>query len=296
MGRIFDIKRLALHDGPGIRTTVFLKGCSLCCKWCHNPESISSQYQIKHYKDKCRSCNPCTFLQDNNAVIFKDNKFQVDANLFNPDSDLIPCPYGAMDLVGKEYTPKALFDEVIRDFDFYVESNGGVTFSGGEPLLQAELIKDVSLMLKEKNVHIAIDTAGYVDFKAFNSVIPTTDLFLYDIKTADDNKHVKWTGRSNKKIIENLLRLDEYNVPIYVRIPVISGVNDAHCEMEDIKAIIATLKNVKKVTLLKYHKMGQSKYTALGMKNEFVPAYELLDHYMDELRSLFRSDYLNENS
>lgn len=240
---ISDIKRFAVHDGPGIRTTVFFKGCPLKCLWCHNPESISFQPQTAFYENKCIGCGACQ----------KEN-FTVDN-----------CLGEARVFYGKEVTVDELLPRLLEDRDFYETSGGGVTLSGGECLCQADFCASLLKALKEEGIHTAVDTCGFVSRDAFDKVIPYTDIFLYDIKAIDEDIHIKCTGQSNKRILENIQYVDACGKAIEVRIPYVPGHNDT--EIQKIGAFLKTLQNLQQVRVLPYHNYAGSKYTALGIKN-----------------------------
>ena len=205
---IFDIQRNSFVDGPGIRTTVFFKGCNLRCKWCHNPESRSSKPQIMFYKDKCRGCGRCK------GVTEKDVGFV--------------CFSDAKQICGKKYTAEEVFGIIQKDKPFYETSNGGVTFSGGECMLQIDFLCEILKKCKDNKIHTAVDTAGFVPWESFEKIIPYTDLFLYDIKAFNNDVHKEFTGVSNELILNNLVKLSERKANIAVRIPVIPTVNEEY--------------------------------------------------------------------
>lgn len=240
---IFDIQRASLVDGPGIRTTVFFKGCNLKCKWCHNPESQSSKPQIMFYKDKCTGCGRCSGITEK-------------------DTDFV-CFNDAKQICGKEYSVDELFDIIQKDKPFYETSAGGVTFSGGECMLQIDFLCEILKKCKDNKIHTAVDTAGFIPWKSFERIIPYTDLFLYDIKSLNNDVHKEFVGVENELILNNLKKLLERRANISIRIPVIPTVNDSTEEMENIKDFLAPHK--PNVELLPYHKMGEHKYNALGM-------------------------------
>lgn len=252
-GKIFDIERNSFVDGPGIRTTVFFKGCNLKCAWCHNPESQSSSVQMLFYKNKCIGCGKCLSVCENNL---KSCDFCGKCELF--------CPTDARKICGKNYTLNEVFAEVIKDKSFYDNSDGGVTFSGGECMLQIDFLTELLKLCKENCIHTAVDTAGCVDFKSFEKILPYTDLFLYDVKCFNSEMHKKYTGVGNELILENLKRLLNLNSKIWIRIPVISGVNDNIAEMESINNFLKKYGTPEKIELLPYHAMGDNKYNALG--------------------------------
>ena len=263
-GTIFDIQRNSFVDGPGIRTTVFFKGCNLKCAWCHNPESQSPMPQIMFYPDKCTNCGRCRGIteKDANFICFNDAK----------------------EICGKEYTTDEILHEILKDKVFYDNSNGGATFSGGECMLQIDFLSEILKKCKENGIHTAVDTAGNVPWAYFERILSHTDLFLYDIKLFDDEKHAKYTGCSNKIILDNLKRLFEVGAKVYIRIPIISGVNASADEMQKIKCFLQPYQPVK-IELLPYHNLGTHKSDALNMtKYEFETPNETL---MKELNSIF---------
>ena len=261
---IFDIQRNSFVDGPGIRTTVFFKGCNLKCKWCHNPESQSPKPQIMFYKDKCTGCGRCIGITEK-------------------DMDFI-CFNDAKQICGCEYTVGEVFDIVQKDKHFYDTSNGGVTFSGGECMLQIDFLCEILKKCKAHNIHTAVDTAGGVPCVRFEKILPFTDLFLYDIKVFNNEKHKEFVGVSNELILSNLKKLFENGAKVLIRIPIIPTVNDSVDEMQNIKNFLAPYKPIA-VELLPYHKMGEHKYDALGMKmtSFAVPTKEK----MNELNKIF---------
>lgn len=252
---LFDIERNSFVDGPGIRTTVFFKGCNLHCAWCHNPESQSAKPQMMFYKDKCTGCGKCK---------------EVCPHGFDA-CDLcgkcaLYCPMDARKVCGKEYTVDEVLAEVLKDKAFYENSGGGVTFSGGECMLQINFLCEMLKKCKENGIHTAVDTAGHVPFTSFEKILPYTDLFLYDIKLLDSQKHREYVGVENGLILENLKKLFAAGAKIWIRIPVISGVNDSLEEMRAIKAFLAGCGKPENVELLPYHAMGENKYGAIGKK------------------------------
>lgn len=245
---IFDIERNSFVDGPGIRTTVFFKGCNLKCKWCHNPESVSPKKQILFYRKNCTNCGKCKFLtvDDKNFICFNDAK----------------------EICGKEYTSDALLTEIIKDKTFYENSGGGATFSGGECMLQIDFLLEILQKCKANNIHTAVDTAGHVPWDKFEMILPYVDLFLYDIKTMNDEIHKRYTSVTNTCILENLAKLLKSDTDVWVRIPVIPGVNDSKEDMQNIHKFFCLNGYPQKVELLPYHAMGEHKYAALGKQAE----------------------------
>jgi len=262
---IFNIQKFSIHDGPGIRTTVFFKGCPLNCLWCHNPESQDVNKEILYDKNKCVLCGKCKEVCPTNAIKIEDGKLTTDKNKCNFSGEcVIYCIYGAREIVGKEYSVDDVMKEVIKDKIFYEQSNGGVTVSGGEPLMQIEFVQELLMRLKVENIHTAVDTSGAVNFDILKRVAKYTDLFLYDLKLIDDEKHKEYIGVSNKNIIENLINLSKIHSNINIRLPIIGKVND---NIEHIEKVLELLKdlNIKKVNLLPYHSIAKHKYEKLGL-------------------------------
>ena len=271
---IFDIQRNSYVDGPGIRTTVFFKGCNLRCAWCHNPESQSPKPQMMFYKNKCTGCGKCR-EKCPNAL----EKCELCGKC------TVYCPHDAREICGKEYTVDEVMREIVKDKAFYETSGGGVTFSGGECMLQMDFLEAILKECKRNGIHTAVDTAGHVSFVCFERILPHTDLFLYDIKCYDSEKHKKYTGTSNELILSNLKRLLQSGKAIWIRIPIIPDVNDNEEELLTIKAFLSSYGCPEKVELLPYHDMGEHKYAALGkMAQTFsVPSEEK----MTELKKIF---------
>ena len=265
VGTVFDIQHFSISDGPGIRTTVFMKGCNLKCSWCHNPESQLSAPQWLFYKEKCIGCGRCASESQ------------------NPN---FKCYSGAREFCGKNLTVSEVLSEVMRDKTFYDVSGGGVTFSGGECLLQIGFIEQALKIAKEYGIHTAIDTAGHVPFSSFEKIIPYTDLFLYDVKCFDSEKHKKYVGVGNELILSNLKRLLALGCKVKVRIPIIPTVNDSICELEKIRDFLNGCGRLEGVELLPYHSIGESKYEAIGKKviSFAVPSNET----MEKLNAVFK--------
>ena len=247
---IFDIQRASFVDGPGIRTTVFFKGCNLRCAWCHNPESQSSKREMLFYKNRCTGCGKCLEVCPNSL---EKCDFCGKCALY--------CPRDAREICGKEYTVDEVFAVVKKDSEIYENSGGGVTFSGGECMLQIDFLAEILKRCKEEGIHTAVDTAGHIPPEYFERILPYTDLFLYDIKIADPEKHKKYVGVGNELIISNLQGLISLGKRVIVRTPIISGINDTE---EEISAIKKIANGAEKIELLPYHAMGEHKYEALG--------------------------------
>ena len=291
-GRIVDIKRLSVHDGPGIRTTVFMKGCPLCCKWCHNPESISTKPEIGFFKRKCINCGSCAKACPSGAHVFEDGKHIFKRELCTACGKCVQaCLVRALEFYGREISVQEAAAAVLEDKTFYIQSGGGSTLSGGEPLMQADFCAELFKVLKQKNIHCAIDTSGAVRWENFQKVLPYSDMFLYDVKHADDRLHREHTGISNTLIFDNLKRLSECGIPIEIRIPVIPGFNSDKESFSAIGNFLSGLENIIGVRLLPYHP-ARSKYEIVGhadtMPHVSVPASELL---LNLKTSLINSGY-----
>lgn len=263
---ISDIKRFAVHDGDGIRTTVFFKGCSLNCIWCHNPESIGFQPTVAYFENKCINCGECLKACKKNAHFFADDKHLfLRQNCSNCGKCESVCLGEALKYYGKEYSVEKLLMILLEDKNFYISSGGGVTLSGGECLCQADFCAELLKQLKLNRINTAIDTCGFVPQESIDRVIPYTDTFLYDIKAIDEDVHVKCTGHSNKLILENLKYINSKNKNIEVRIPYVPNFNDD--QIEKITEFLMPLGNIIKVRILPYHNYAGSKYDALNIKN-----------------------------
>ncbi len=268
-GLIFNIQRFSIHDGPGIRTTVFFKGCNLRCFWCHNPESVSPRAEIQFFPDKCILCGACVAACPNGAQVLtaqdgsEMKRFYLRDRCQSCFSCTPECFSGALVQIGRKVTLSDLLVEIERDREYYRFGQGGVTFSGGEPLLQVELLKALLAGCRERGIHCAVDTAGNVAWSILSEVIPLADLFLYDVKAFDEEIHRKATGAGNRRILANLRRLSESGREIWVRIPVVPGVNDAPEEVAAIADFLAPLAGIRWVELLPFHTLGSEKYASL---------------------------------
>lgn len=275
--RLFDIQRSSLVDGPGVRTTVFFKGCNLRCRWCHNPESQRYEPDLLLHRGKCTGCGLCKTVCPNGLA---------SCTACGKCADY--CPSGARELAGRDMSAEAVFAEVVKDKRYYDRSGGGVTCSGGECMLQPEGLAELLRLCRGAGIHTAVDTAGCVPWERFEAVLPYTCLFLYDMKGFGEENHIRNTGAGNRLILENLSRLAETGpAKVTVRIPVIPGANDADDEMAGMAAFLRE-HGIRSVELMPYHRMGEHKYADLGRVTEAfaIPSGE----EMRRLRSLFGQD------
>ncbi|UCD78330.1 MAG: glycyl-radical enzyme activating protein [Desulfobacterales bacterium] len=281
-GKIFDIKKYAIHDGPGIRTTVFFKGCPLSCWWCHNPESISPTNQRLYRRERCIGCNACEDGCPEGAV-----QASATGPQWNP-SDCVfcgtcarRCPSEAVEFIGKTMTVDAVVAEITKDIVFYDESRGGVTISGGEPLMQPTFLIALLEACGELDLHRTVDTSGFGDTQALLKTAACTELFLYDLKHMDPEKHYRFTGVSNEKILTNLKHLSRQGAEVVIRFPVIPGFNSDERNIHQTGAFVSSLPDVRRVNILPYHCAAVAKYRnlALGFKTTDVrqPSREYLE-------------------
>jgi len=292
-GIIFNIQRYSIHDGPGIRTTVFLKGCPLNCWWCQNPESKLSGQEMVFWGDRCIGCGGCSLNCPSDAIQMKNKKPVTDkskCNLCGECSQI--CPTLAREMIGEKLTTEGVIKEIEKDLVFYEESGGGVTFSGGEPLSQSEFLEDLLDGCKQKKIHTAVDTSGYISWEILNKINSKVDLFLYDLKIMDNKKHKKYTSLSNEIILENLKKLSSVHNNIFVRFPVISGINDDYQNIKEMGEFLSSLK-IAQVNLLPYHYIGIDKYRRLGRTYELVNTQPPSEEKLSEVSAILRKFNLN---
>jgi pyruvate formate lyase activating enzyme len=255
-GLVSNIQRYSVHDGPGIRTTVFLKGCPLTCWWCQNPESRSEEEEIVVVETRCIRCGECRSVCASGVA--------GGGACVRCGACVETCPTGARQRTGEKMTDEQVLSVVSKDVVFFDSSGGGVTFSGGEPLLQVDFLLSLLAGCREKGIRTAVDTSGHAPERDMLAIAEFTDLFLYDLKLMDDEKHRLYTGASNAGILENLRALGRVHRNIWIRIPVIPGINDDGSNLNEIARLAASIPAVRQVNLLPYHETGITKFERLG--------------------------------
>ena len=264
-GVIFDVKRFAIHVGPGIRTTVFLKGCPLACAWCHNPEGIAAEREHSLRANRCTACGACVSACEQGAVSIEGGRAVTDvAKCIFCGRCVEACPSAAREIVGRHVTVDEVLAEVERDVIFYDESGGGATFSGGEPLAQPEFLRELLAECAARRIHTAVDTTCHAPWEVIDSIREHVDLFLCDVKHMDPAEHERLTGVDNKLILANLRKLAAGGEEIVIRIPIVPGANDDEAGLAAAGAFIASLRSVRRVDLLPYNEGGRGKLDRLG--------------------------------
>jgi pyruvate formate lyase activating enzyme len=282
-GRVFDVQRYSLQDGPGIRTTVFLKGCPARCAWCHNPESQAFGPEVFVLETRCVHCGTCATVCPRGAP--------------PPGSGLCAacggcveaCPAGARRLAGREVTVEDVMADVLRDRLFFEDSRGGVTFSGGEPLAQCDFLAALLEAARDRGLHTAVDTCGFAPAGRFLALAPLVDLFLFDVKLVDDARHRELTGLPSRPILDNLRALAEAHAEIWIRVPVVPGCTDAETDLAATADLVSSLPGVRRVSLLPYHAAGAAKARRLGRPSPFEPVAPPSRARMETLAGIFRA-------
>jgi pyruvate formate lyase activating enzyme len=289
-GTVFNIQRFSTNDGPGLRTTVFLKGCPLACSWCHNPESRDPATQLVRRGERCILCGECAEACPRDAIsLGSGGMMKITDRCQQCLACVEACGAEAWAALGTRMTAGEVLLEVLRDVPFYEESGGGVTFSGGEPLLQPAFLAALLAAAKLAGLHTAVDTCGAAEWAVFERILPHTDLFLYDLKVMDDSEHRRHAGAANRLILDNITRLSRDAAEVMVRLPVVPGITDDEENVARWGAFIVGLDRVPRVQLLPYHPIGEAKYELLdvdGDREEIdVPTLERLEKIAGTLGS-----------
>jgi len=286
-GLIFNIQRFSTEDGPGIRTTVFMKGCPLRCIWCHNPEGLNSYPEIMWYESKCIGCGECVRSCPNKAIIATSKGLITEREKCQSCGKCTEvCPSGAREMVGRFFTVEEVVRDVKKDKIFYDKSGGGVTISGGEPCLQWEFIRDLLRECKNIGIHTALDTSGYVKWEILSKILVFSDLVLYDLKLVDEVKHQEYTGVKSRLIWDNVKKISQLGLPIWIRIPIIPGYTDDVKNIRALAEIIKELENIERIDLLPYHRLGEAKYKRLGLKYPLEGLEPPSEEEMEEFRKI----------
>jgi len=278
---------MSIHDGPGLRTAVFLKGCNMRCKWCHNPETWSRKGQLQYVRSKCIGCGTCAAVCPNGVLTVSETGLHIEFDKCKVcGTCAASCPANAISIVGREVTPEGLWDEIKKDIPFFRNSGGGVTVSGGEPLLQKEFVKEFLTICRENGVNTAVETNMSEDWETIAEVNPLVDIWMCDLKMADTENHKHWTGIGNEQIIGNILKLAATGRKMTVRTPVIPGVNDTEMEIDAICRLLAPYSENVAYELLGFHTLGFNKFENLGIENELEDIEGLAINKLEELKQI----------
>ena len=281
---VSKIERFSVHDGPGIRTVVFFKGCPLRCVWCHNPETQDTERNFFYTPSLCINCMACAAACDNGAHIFKGNEHSIDRTLCSRCTKCCRvCPTGAIEADSVCLSADEIVDEIKKDVVFYGK-NGGITLSGGEPFTNCRKISDLILRIKEEKINVAVETCGFFDGAKSGELARSVDLFLYDIKDTVNERHELYTGVSNERIIKNLIALDAAGAKTVMRCIMVNGVNTGTDNLEGIAKLFGLLKNCARVEIFSYHGLGESKYASLGFEYRGKREWEVPRSVMSSIK------------
>jgi len=296
-GIITHIQRMSVHDGPGIRSTIFLKGCNLRCAWCHNPETFNPASELEWIESKCISCQACLLLCQTEALHLQEGKVTFDKIKC---SNCFDCAYAcfpdALQKVGEEITAEELFSRIEPDFQFFKDSEGGITVSGGEPMMQADFTTEILRLFHQAGIHTAIETNLTAPWSKYEQMLPYTDLIMADLKMMDEELHIHWTGASNKSVLLNIQQLDQLDKPYILRTPVVPNVNANDKEMDAIFQFVSGLKNLIKYELLPFHPYAASKYKNMGIPYSFESVASISASEMERYHSMAKKYKLAINS
>ena len=293
-GRVTQIQRFSIHDGPGIRTTVFMKGCNLRCIWCHNPETYSAKTELAYFANRCTQCGRCISVCPNHARQIENGQVQRDKTKCTLClSCETACVNGALDIFGKDYSPEALCDILRKDLKYYQKSGGGVTFSGGEPLLQSEFVFRCAELLHDAGIPVAVETASNLPEQVLRQALSHVSLFMCDIKAMDPVLHKLLTGVTNERILSNIRMLAMSGTDVLIRIPVAMGLNGTE---ENIRATARFMKEngLRRIELLKLHRLSDHKYSALDLQNTHPDVPETTDADIEAFYQIFE-EYLGDS-
>ena len=292
-GLIFDIQHYSIHDGPGIRTTVFLKGCPLRCLWCSNPESQRGRPEIMFDAFRCTCCGKCVEVCPHNASVKQENEIRISRELCQGCAACVPqCSSEARQLIGRARGVEEVLQEVVKDRLFYENSGGGVTLSGGEPMSQTDFTSALLKMCKEKGIHTVLDTSGYVQMKLLDRVLEYVGIILFDLKHMDLYKHKEYTGVSNELILANARKLASRKIPMVIRIPLIPGYNDTDKNSESCARFAKEL-GINTIELLPFHRLCVNKYTKLQKEWKLDELVSPSQERLEELQEIFTAQGLN---
>jgi len=286
-GRITSLQRMSMHDGPGIRTVVFMKGCNMRCKWCHNPETWLAKSQMQYIEEKCIHCQTCLISCSKQAIEVVDGRISIDYSRCSACGTCAEnCPTKALSMVGETISTNELLGRIEKDIPYFRTSEGGITLSGGEPLLQKEFVKEFMKLCREKEIHIAIETNLSASWETIEELLPLVNLWMCDLKLYDTDKHQHWTGIGNESILQNIRKMGERKIPMIVRTPVIPRVNDTEEEIEKICRFLAPFADSISYELLGFHTLGFQKYESLGMPNELKEEEGLSKERLNALKQI----------
>ena len=281
-GRVFDVARFCLDDGPGIRTTVFLKGCPLRCAWCHNPESQRAEPEILFSAERCTGCGACAAACPRRCHAVGEGHGFDRARCAGCGACARACPAGALRLAGRLCTAREVFTEVLADKAYYETSGGGLTVSGGEPAAQPGFVAALFGLARAEGIHTCVETCGEAPGEVFEKLLPLTDLFLYDWKMSNPEAHRRFTGTDNRRIRENLLFLDRHGAAIVLRLPLIPGYNDVPEHFEGVKALVRECPRIGRIEIMPYHPLGVAKARELGRAPDPDPPRLPAETYLRE--------------
>ncbi len=289
-GYVFEIQHFSIHDGPGIRSTVFLRGCPLNCVWCHNPEGRSPDRAVVLESQRCRQCGACVRACPRGAHSIRDGQHRFDAGRCTGCGQCVEsCPYGAMRWLGSAMEAGTVLEEIARDIPYFQASGGGMTLSGGEPAQQPGFSLALLRLAGTRGIHRAVETCGYAPWEVYAAFLPCTDLFLFDCKETDPERHLRFTGVEPALILENLRKLHDSGARILLRCPIIPGCNDRDDHFAALARLCADLPRLTGIELLPYHSLGVSKASRLGLDEQArfeTPSGERVAQWNDRLRSL----------